>query len=399
VSSRDFLDRWQELRHLTGRQPAPGSVAKILDFAEDGLQRFVVAELVRGGSLRERMQREQRLVPEEAVRIATRVAGALDWAHRAGITHGGIKLANVFVGDEDLVKVTDFVINQGLVADRPDLDPWVDLVGCSPERLAGLGITPASDVYSLGVLLFQMLSGRPPFPGTSPEEVARGHIRDRPPSLASMGIDAPGPVAEACELSLAKDPDARPSLASFSSLLKGTEAIEPAKITEAIEEGLEEAVVLATADQGPPIVAQRSGPPGQMLDASRRVRSPALRVIALTAIGAFVVSGIIVSVLAARSGDVTGRSPASPPRTGSSATAGIEVPDLVGLSASTARRNLLTVGLRVDELVPVTGIPGVVVRTQPPPEQAVSPGTPVILFVGVDAERLRRELEQSPSPG
>ena len=88
-----------------------------------------------------------------------------------------------------------------------------------------------------------------------------------------------------------------------------------------------------------------------------------------------------------------------PPRARSSATAGIEVPDLVGLSASTARRNLLTVGLRVDELVPVTGIPGVVVRTQPPPEQAVSPGTPVILFVGVDAERLRRELEQSPSPG
>jgi hypothetical protein len=396
VSSRLFPASCQQLRHLSQLRPANQAIAQVHALGEDVHHRYVVTELVLGESLADRLRRPPSLTAQEAIRVAAHVAEALDWAHRAGIVHGAIKPANVFVGDQDLLKLTDFAINQGLVADRSDVDPSVDLAGCSPEQLAGLDTTPASDVYSLGVLLYRMLRGQPPFPGATPREVARQHIRDRAPSLAGLDLDVPEQVIRAYEAALAKDPDVRPSTRSFASVLRqaGGGVLAPASEAPASAHPgpAKSPVVAAEPVRSGKVRAGREEDPSTRPRLPRR-RSPRVRAVTLAVIVALILSSIVAAVIMASGGGERSPAPPSSPRV---SLAGIEVPDLVGLSASRARRGLLRAGLEIDRLVPVAGTPGVVLRTQPPPGKAVSPGTRVTLFVGVEPERL--EGQQSPSP-
>ena len=191
------------------------NVARVYDFERDGGAPFLVMELLEGETLASRAAAGP-LPPAEAARITAAVADALDFAHQRGIVHRDVKPSNVMLTPGGEVKVMDFGI--AAAADETHSTTGSGLYATagyvSPERVAGEPATPASDVYSLGAVLYELLCGRPPFTGSSPALVARAHLHDRPIPVRRLAPWVPARLARACEAALAKDPARRPSSAA-----------------------------------------------------------------------------------------------------------------------------------------------------------------------------------------
>ncbi len=205
------------------------AIARVLDLGEDGGRPYLVMELLHGESLAARLARAGPLAPAEAVRVVAAAADALEVAHRAGIVHRDVKPGNVFVTGGGDVKLLDFGIASA--ADETALTGG-DLLGTAaylaPERVLGHDATPAADVYALGVLLYELLAGRPPFAGDSGPALAMAHVHARPTPLGAVAPRVPPALAAACEHAMAKDPAARPpSAAALAALLRSTVTAGP----------------------------------------------------------------------------------------------------------------------------------------------------------------------------
>ena len=198
------------------------NVACVYDYGhQDGLD-YLVMELLEGESLAGRLDRLGALRPEDAAWIAAEVAGALDAAHRAGIVHRDVKPGNIVLTRDGEVKLLDFGIAAS--AGQRAADGRDGLVGTAPylapECALGEPADPASDVYGLGVVVYEMLAGRPPFTGDSVAAVAAAHVHNSPPPLAELAPGVPPAMAAACERALAKDPaDRPPSAGAFAGQL------------------------------------------------------------------------------------------------------------------------------------------------------------------------------------
>jgi tRNA A-37 threonylcarbamoyl transferase component Bud32 len=191
------------------------NVTRVYDFGRDGGVPYLVMELLEGDTLADRLAGGP-LPPAEAARIGAAVAEALDAAHRRGIVHRDVKPANVLVTPAGEVKVMDFGI--AAAADETHSTTGSGLYGTaayvSPERAAGRAPTPAADLYSLGAVLYALLTGRPPFVGDAPVLVVRAHLHERPRPVRELAPWVPARLATACEAALAKDPTQRPSSAA-----------------------------------------------------------------------------------------------------------------------------------------------------------------------------------------
>ena len=203
------------------------NVARVYDFGRDGGAPFLVMELLEGETLADRVAAGP-LPPAEAARVAAAVADALDAAHQRGIVHRDVKPSNVMLTPDGDVKVMDFGI--AAAADETHSTTgsglYATVAYVSPERVAGQPATPASDVYSLGAVLYELLCGRPPFPRDSPALVARAHLHDQPLPVRQVAPWVPARLAEACEAALAKDPARRPSsAAAFAAHLRAAAAV------------------------------------------------------------------------------------------------------------------------------------------------------------------------------
>ncbi|HEX5881077.1 MAG TPA: serine/threonine-protein kinase, partial [Actinomycetota bacterium] len=191
------------------------NVTRVYDFGRDGGLPYLVMELLEGDTLADRLAGGP-LPPSEAARIGAAVADALDVAHSRGIVHRDIKPSNVLLTPAGEVKVMDFGI--AAAADETHSTTGSGLYGTaayiSPERAAGQAATPATDVYSLGAVLYELLIGRPPFLGDSPVLVVRAHLHERPRPVRELAPWVPARLADACEAALAKDPAQRPSSAA-----------------------------------------------------------------------------------------------------------------------------------------------------------------------------------------
>ena len=196
------------------------NVVRVLDHGGDGTC-FIAMELLEGETLFDRLRREGTLQPAEAVSILVQVCKGLEAAHRQGVVHRDLKPENVFLhgrrGSSPVVKIVDFGVaggahgeggDTGLVVGTPEY--------LSPEQAYGKAGDPRSDVYSVGVMAWRMLVGRPPFTGDSADSVIRMQAREPVPSITSARPDLGthpalvGVVARAC----AKNPSRRPASAA-----------------------------------------------------------------------------------------------------------------------------------------------------------------------------------------
>jgi serine/threonine-protein kinase len=201
-----WVRRFEREARLLARVHDPG-VVQIFDIGHAAEGPYYVAELVDGTSLAERL-RAGALEPEEARTVAWKLCRALASAHREGVVHCDIKPANVLLSEHDEVKVSDFGVAR-LAGATSQLSSMTDAGTpryMSPEQARGLPMSPASDVYSTGVVLYEMLAGRTPFPDGTPVQLALRHLQDEPPDLPAS---APRALREIVTRALAKDPKDR----------------------------------------------------------------------------------------------------------------------------------------------------------------------------------------------
>ena len=189
------------------------NVIRVFDFV-DGPTPFLVLELLEGQTLADRLRRDGALPPLEAARIAAAVADGLEVAHRAGIIHRDIKPSNIMLTASGEVKVMDFGIAAAWEAHSTTGQQLLATASyVAPERVTGARATPAGDLYSLGVVLYEMLTGQPPFRADSAKQLLRAHLEALPRPVRALVSSVPPGIAAACEACLAKDPTERPASA------------------------------------------------------------------------------------------------------------------------------------------------------------------------------------------
>ena len=171
-------------------------------------QPYIVMEYVAGRTLRDILREGRKILPERALEITSGVLSALDYSHRAGIIHRDIKPGNVMLTPSGDVKVMDFGIARAISDAQSTMTATAAVVGTaqylSPEQARGEQVDTRSDVYSTGCLLFELLTGRPPFVGDSPVSVAYQHVREQPPRASSLDADLPPEIDAIVAKALAK---------------------------------------------------------------------------------------------------------------------------------------------------------------------------------------------------
>jgi serine/threonine protein kinase len=189
------------------------NVVTVFDTVQDDGRPFLVMELVGGASLRDVLDAETSLRPARAVTIASEIASGLAAAHAQGIVHRDLKPSNIFLTPSGTVKIGDFGIAR-LMTDAA-LTRTGEVFGSppyvAPEQLTGAPVDARADLYTLGCVLFEMLSGRPPFIGEDPVSLSYQHVHTQPVRVDGVAPGVPRELADLVHRLLAKDPEDRPS--------------------------------------------------------------------------------------------------------------------------------------------------------------------------------------------
>jgi serine/threonine-protein kinase len=205
-----FVERFRREAQAAANLNHPNIVA-IYDWGQESGTYFIVMEYVEGRSLRDLIRSEAPLEPNLVAEIGGEIASALAFAHRSGVVHRDVKPGNVLLTRAGTVKVTDFGIARAGTSDG--LTQTGSVMGTAtyfaPEQAQGLPVDGRSDVYSLGVVLYEMVTGVAPFTGDSPVAVAYKHVREDPVTPSHRNPDVPPDLERIIMTALAKDPSHR----------------------------------------------------------------------------------------------------------------------------------------------------------------------------------------------
>jgi serine/threonine-protein kinase len=242
---RAFVERFRREAQAAANLSHP-NIVPVFDWGEDGGTYFIVMEYVDGQPLSAVLRSTGPMGPGRVADIGIHVAAALAFAHRHGVIHRDIKPGNVLITSEGQVKVTDFGIARAVNTEE-SLTQTGAVMGTatyfSPEQAEGVGVDSRSDIYSLGVVLYEMVAGRPPFLGDTPVAVASKHVRDQPPALRDLAPAVPAALEAVIMKAMAKSaadryPNAdelRADLVRFSEGLPVTAAeVESTRVEQAV---------------------------------------------------------------------------------------------------------------------------------------------------------------------
>lgn len=217
---REFVERFVREATAAGRLRHP-NIVTIYEVQQQAGIYYIVMEYVEGQSLAEIIRREGPLSPERTVRIAAQVASALDYAHSQGLVHRDVKPGNILVGPGDHVTLTDFGIARAIAVagtTRPGV-VWGTPAYMAPEQVLGEPVGPQADVYALGMVCYEMLTGRTPFQGETPA-VLHAQVYKPPPDPTKFHPGLPERVCVVLEEALAKKPQQRyPSAGALAQAL------------------------------------------------------------------------------------------------------------------------------------------------------------------------------------
>ncbi len=369
-----FIVRFRaEARHAAGLSH-PG-IATVYDYGETSDVAYLVMELVPGQTLSELLEEQPDLPTQTKLSILIQAAQALHAAHLAGVIHRDVKPANLMVGPDGTVKVTDFGIARAIGA--ASLTDAGQVIGTahymSPEQATGDQATPASDIYSLGVIAYEMFAGRRPFEADTPLALSMAHVHATVPTLPD-GV--PPGVAELIRESLAKDPNSRPASAEVFAARARRQ-----KNAGHVERTLEIPTAMAATSVQPSLahtVATTDDQSHHLRGSLRQSRAPLVAVLAL-----FLLAAGAVWLFASRSDT---RSPAQADRlttdssastalteTASTNSAATTAPEstTVPITPTTTAPPVTTAALATS--APATAVPTTVAPVVVPPTPATPP--------------------------
>ncbi len=206
----DQLERFRQEARSVAKLSHP-NVVSVIDAGEDGGHPYIVFEYVEGETLKQRINRDGALAPQEAIAYAIEIARGLSMAHARNMVHRDIKPQNILIDAEGRAKLTDFGISRQLEQDGMTATGRVlgttDYV--APEQAMGRKVDPRTDIYSLGVVLYEMLIGQVPFAADSQVGVAMKHVNEELPDVQRRRPEVSAAVALVVERSTAKDPNER----------------------------------------------------------------------------------------------------------------------------------------------------------------------------------------------
>ncbi len=375
-----FVERFRREAQAAANLTHPNIVA-VYDWGRAGTTYFMAMEYVPGRTLADVLKSNGRLTAHQASTVALEVAAALAFAHHSGVVHRDIKPANILIGDNGQMKVADFGIARALGSSvEANLTQAGAVMGTatyfSPEQAQGGQPDPRSDLYSLGVVLYEMVAGRPPFSGDTPVSIAYKQVHDTPPPLRGLVADLPRPFEAIVARLLAKSPDSRyPTAESVRDDLrrfregKPVEALEIAKgaRAEAPTEALAATMAVPTDPENVPTRAM----PRQM-----SVDQPPVEDVLPRRAGWFLLASVIVAVALVLGGIGLYRA-----LTDEQVAASLTVPDVTGSSLREATTTLIDAGLNpVPRPTPRDGVgDDVVYAQQPAPETPVERGTEIVV--------------------
>ncbi len=209
----NFVERFRREAQAAANLSHP-NIVNVYDWGKYEGTYFIAMEYVQGRTLAEILKTNKQLTPTQAAEIASEVAAALGFAHEAELAHRDIKPANILIGSNGQVKVADFGIARAMnSATESNLTQAGSVMGTasyfSPEQAQGAQPDPRSDLYSLGIVMYEMVAGKPPFVGDNPVSIAYKQVHDQPTPLNRLVEGVPRPFEAIVAKLLAKDPKLR----------------------------------------------------------------------------------------------------------------------------------------------------------------------------------------------
>ena len=203
----DYVSRFQREAEAASKM-THHNIVNLLDVGMDGNDRYLVMEYVQGITLKQLITEKQRLPAATAAQICIRILSALQHAHEQGIVHRDIKPQNILVANDGHIKVADFGIAR--IANSKTLTRDDSVMGTvyyySPEQATGQKVGATSDIYSTGIVLYEMLTGRVPFGGETQVAIAMQHLHAKPTPIEQLAPDVPPAIISVCMRAMAKDP-------------------------------------------------------------------------------------------------------------------------------------------------------------------------------------------------